>query len=243
MLGRVFGLLRQGLADRGERASLTELAQRHGTDKWGKHHRYTPHYERHFAPLRDKPVCLLEIGVGGYKHEERGGASLRMWKSFFPRGRIHGLDIEDKSMFEEERIRIFRGSQVDGAFLDRVLDEIGIPDIVIDDGSHLNPHMIGTFELLFPRLADGAIYVVEDTQTAYWPKFGGHPPGVAGPRSFMDFVRERVDGLSHPEYRWTGYQSTPMDLSIQGIHCYHNMVFFDKGPNDGSSVADKGGVA
>ena len=231
------------MAGRGERPSLTELAERHGTDKWGRHHRYTPHYERHFAPWRDRPVCLLEIGVGGYHHDDFGGASLRMWKSFFPNGRIHGLDIEDKSVFEEERIRIFRGSQVDAALLDRILAETGAPDIIIDDGSHLNAHMIGSFELLFPRLADGGIYVVEDIQTAYWPKYGGHPPGAAGPRSFMDFTRERVDGLNHPEYRWSGYQATPLDRTIHGVHCYHNMVFFDKGPNDGSSVADRGDVA
>jgi hypothetical protein len=239
MLGRFLGLLGQGVLGRRERPSLTALAERHGTDKWGKHHRYTPHYERHFAPLRDRPVCLLEIGVGGYGHDEYGGASLRMWKSFFPRGRIHGIDVEDKAMFEEERIRIFRGSQVDDAFLDRVLDDIGTPDIIIDDGSHQNEHMVRTFELLFPRLAAEGVYAVEDTQTAYWPRFGGHPPGTPGPRTFMDFVKERMDGLNHPEYRWAGHTATPLDLEIVSVHGYHNLVFFEKGRNAGTSVADE----
>ena len=42
--------------------SLTQLATRFGTDKWGSHY-YTPHYERHFAPLRHLPINVLEIGI------------------------------------------------------------------------------------------------------------------------------------------------------------------------------------
>jgi hypothetical protein len=239
VLGRFLRLLARGVTAPQERPGLTELAQRHGTDKWGRHHRYTPHYERHLAHLRDRDVRLLEIGVGGYGNDEYGGASLRMWKAFFPRGRIFGIDIEDKSVFEEERIRIFRGSQVDEAFLAGVLAEIGTPDVIIDDGSHVNAHMVRTFEILFQRLAEDGVYVVEDTQTAYWPRFGGHPPGTPGPRTFMDFVKERVDGVNHPEYRWAGHQATPLDLAITGVHCYHNLVFFEKGRNAGSSVADE----
>jgi demethylmacrocin O-methyltransferase len=166
-----------------------------------------------------------------------------MWKSFFPRGRIHGVDIQDKSLFEEERIRIFRGSQVDEAFLAGVIAEIGTPDVIIDDGSHINSHMIRTFEVLFPRLrADGGIYVVEDVQTAYWPRYGGRPPGVpATPdrRTFIDFAKERVDGLNHPEYRWTGHVPNDFDRQIAGMYCYHNLVFFEKGRNEGASVADR----
>jgi hypothetical protein len=243
MLKRFLRMLAQGVAGRREPPGLTELARRHGTDKWGEHHRYTPRYERHLGPLRQRPICLLEIGVGGYESGELGGASLRMWKAYFPLGRIHGIDIHDKSLLEEERIRIFRGSQVDAAFLERVLAEIGTPDVIIDDGSHINEHMLKTFEILFPRLAeDGGIYVLEDVQTSYWPRWGGRPPGAPGPRTFMDFVKERLDGLNHPEYRWTGHRAGPLDLSIVGIHCYHNLVFFEKGRNAGTSVADQRAV-
>ena len=46
-------------------------------------------------------------------------------------------------------------------------------DIIIDDGSHLNRHVVKSFQVLFPLLADDGIYVAEDTQTAYWPGEGG----------------------------------------------------------------------
>ena len=48
------------------RRTLTDIASRTGTDKWGTHF-YTPHYERHLAHLRDETFTLLEFGVGGYR--------------------------------------------------------------------------------------------------------------------------------------------------------------------------------
>ena len=50
----------------------------------------------------------------------------RMWKRYFLNGQIFGLDIYDKSPQEENRIKIFKGSQVDFDFLDSryfLLDE------------------------------------------------------------------------------------------------------------------------
>jgi hypothetical protein len=138
--------------------TLTALAEKHGTDKWAVRrggypgHYYTPHYDVHFSPLRGKPVTLLEIGVGGYADPNKGGQSLRMWKDYFPYGHIFGLDLYDKSALQEDRITIFQASQVDKAALDRIVDEIGGIDIIIDDGSHLNTHVIETFKLLFPCL-------------------------------------------------------------------------------------------
>jgi hypothetical protein len=46
-------------------------------------------------------------------------------------------------------------------------------DIIIDDGSHVNEHVITTFEYLLPILNNEGLYVIEDTQTAYWPEYGG----------------------------------------------------------------------
>ena len=50
-------------------------AVRFGSDKRGLH-RYTQHYERHFRPLRDRPLRILELGIGGYGADS-GGAQLR----------------------------------------------------------------------------------------------------------------------------------------------------------------------
>ena len=56
---------------------LTRLAVIYGTDKFG-YHDYTPNYHCLFQHLRDKPIKMLEIGVGGYGDEDRGGQSLEV---------------------------------------------------------------------------------------------------------------------------------------------------------------------
>jgi hypothetical protein len=66
------------------------------TDKWNVH-KYAQWYETHFAPLRKKRLNILEIGIGGYSHPEYGGGCLRMWRTYFPKARIYGIDIEDKN--------------------------------------------------------------------------------------------------------------------------------------------------
>ena len=77
---------------------LSLLAIQHGTDKAADHW-YTPHYDQRFNGLREEPVHLLEIGIGGYKDPEIGGESLRMWRDYFthPDAVIVGLDIYAKN--------------------------------------------------------------------------------------------------------------------------------------------------
>ena len=70
-------------------ADLDLLAALYGTDKFGAHE-YTPVYRELMGAARRKPVRLLEIGVGGYEGS-LGGESLRMWASYFRRGRIFAI--------------------------------------------------------------------------------------------------------------------------------------------------------
>jgi hypothetical protein len=215
------------------RRDLVSLAGRFGTDKWGRHW-YARHYERHLAPFRERAITLLEIGVGGYDDPRAGGESLRMWKAFFPRARVFGLDVYDKSALQEDRIRIVQGSQDDPAVIERLVAETGPLDVVIDDGSHYVPHVLRTFELVFPHLREGGIYAAEDLQTSYWPKYGGSLDPDAGNTSMAAFKR-LADGLNHAER--IGYRPTPLDRSVRAVHFYHNLVFVERGANDeGSNV-------
>jgi hypothetical protein len=223
------------LLARWRRRDLVFLARRFGTDKWGRHW-YAQHYQRHFESFRRRAITLLEIGVGGYDDPRAGGESLRMWKAYFPKARIFGLDLYDKSALQEERIRIFQGSQDDPAALDRVVAETGPLDVVIDDGSHQNAHVRRTFELLFPHVREGGLYAAEDLQTSYWPKFGGSLDPDADGTSMAVFKR-LADGLNHAERIAPGYQPTFLDRNVKAVHFYHNLVFVERGPNDeGSNI-------
>lgn len=208
---------------------LIALSKHFGTDKWGTH-QYAGHYQHHFERFRDQEVNLLEIGVGGYSSPTKGGASLRTWKQFFPRGQIFGLDIHDKSSLQEPRIRIFRGDQSDPRSLEEIATQIGRLDIIIDDGSHLSPHVITTFETLFPLLAPNGLYVIEDLQTSYWPEWQGNEDRSA-PHTSMAMVKALVDGLNYEEFVDDEYTPTDSDTHIIAIHLYHNMVILEKGRN------------
>ena len=134
---------------------------------------YTPHYERHLQHLRGESFTLLELGIGGYKKRRRSGASMKMWRWFFPKATIVGLDIEDKTWLTRGHIHTYLGDQTDPEILHRIVEEQGAPLVVIDDGSHIPAHVRESFRILFPLLPDGAIYCIEDTQTSYWPAWGG----------------------------------------------------------------------
>lgn len=213
---------------------LSALASKYGSDKWGQHS-YTPHYELHFAPFRDRKLNLLEIGVGGYHVAEDGGSSLRMWRDYFPLANIFALDYFDKSPHANERVKIYQGDQSDREVLTRIHEEAGGLDIVIDDGSHENSHVITSFEILFPLLNPQGIYVIEDIQTSYWPKFGGSSSDFNSRSTSVGYFKALVDGLNYREIPREQYEPSVFDKEISSIHFYHNMIFVYKGDNSEES--------
>ncbi|MFI5508052.1 class I SAM-dependent methyltransferase [Mycobacterium sp. NPDC051804] len=209
---------------------LSELAARFGSDKWGGRW-YTPHYQKHFEPFRELAVKVLEIGVGGYESPDAGGESLRMWKHYFRRGLIYGLDIVAKTGIEESRLRVLKGDQGDAKFLDSMARELGPFDIVIDDGSHIAHHIITSFDALFPHVRPGGLYVVEDLAMAYWPGWGGGPDPSAQYGS-MQLIKDLLDGLHHQERIGSADNQPSMTESmVTGVHVYHNLVLIEKGFN------------
>jgi hypothetical protein len=181
---------------------------------------YFPIYERHFAWYRNKSLTFLEIGVS------RGG-SLAMWQRFFgPLARIIGIDIEPHcKAHESPGVFVRIGDQSDEQFLGAVIDEFGIPDVVLDDGSHHMDHIAKSFRFLYPRMPKNAVYMVEDLHTAYWEEFGG---GVSSPDSFINLAKSFVDRLNADHSRGT---IAPDFITRQtfGISFYDSVVAFEKG--------------
>jgi len=209
---------------------LNKLAVVYGTDKWGAHS-YTQHYQLHFEKFKNKKINLLEIGIGGYDNQYAGGSSLRMWKSYFSKANIYALDIYDKKSIQEKRIKIYKGSQTDETVLNEMANESGGFDIIIDDGSHVNEHVIKTFGILFEKLNSGGIYVIEDTQTSYWPEFGGDSDNLLNPKTMVNFFKNFVDSLNNKEFIKPGYRQSYFDKNIISIHFYHNLIFIYKDNN------------
>jgi demethylmacrocin O-methyltransferase len=106
---------------------------------------------------------------------------------------------------------------------------------MIDDGSHLNEHVITSFRTLFPLLAEDGIYVIEDTQTSYWPKFGGDSYNLNNANTIMNFLKTLTDGLNYEEIARKDYPPSYFDQNIVSLHFYHNLVFIYKGRNEEGS--------
>src|SRR5512135_143176 len=90
---------------------LCELAFRYGTDKCPQiGHQYTPFYYELMKDRRELVKKVVEIGIG-YPGclREKGfhyytGASLRMWRDFFPNAHVYGADFREACMFMDNRI-------------------------------------------------------------------------------------------------------------------------------------------
>ncbi len=153
--------------------TLKELFNKYGSDK--DSHGYTPYYDAVFKNIRDKPISLLEIGIGtmipgvpssmvgyalpGYKP----GGSLRAWRDYFSQGLIFGMDIQPDTQFTDDRIATMLGDSTNFKSVAKALGDDNMTfDIIIDDGSHMDDHQMATLRNLFARLNPGGYYIIED---------------------------------------------------------------------------------
>ena len=139
-----------------------------GTDKLTRHgyHRF---YDQFLQPLYGKPVRMLEVGV-------LGGDSLHAWQTVFDAAQstIYGVSWPPADNVRtgdlHDNVHILYRDQSDCGQLDDIGRTVGQAplDLVIDDGSHHPEHQLKTLVKLFPLVAPGGFYVIEDTETSYW---------------------------------------------------------------------------
>jgi cephalosporin hydroxylase len=204
----------------GTAGDLVDIFVQHrgeGVDKW---HHYLPLYERYLGPWRNRPLRFLEIGV--FK-----GGSLEMWRKYFgPEAVIFGIDIDPTcARFDGRDGQVRIGSQADPEFLSAVVDEMGGVDVVLDDGSHVMPHIRASLAALFPRMSSGGTYIIEDLHTAYWQQYGG---GTASVTNFYTTVHAMIDDM-HGWYHEAGIAHPPTAGQLTGIHIHDSMVVLEKG--------------
>jgi hypothetical protein len=129
---------------------------------------YLDVYDPILVPWLDKEIKVLELGV--YQ-----GRSLELWRDYFPRATIVGIDLELPDGFVPGgRIKLFRGSQADTRFLSEVAAKTAPNgfDIIIDDASHIGELTKTAFWHLFNNhLKRGGLYAIEDWGTGYLDDF------------------------------------------------------------------------
>lgn len=199
-------------------ALFTANKARHLLDKWIH---YFPIYTRYFTPYRHRPVRVLEIGV------YRGG-SMRMWTRFFgPQAHLVGMDVDPVAIeCARGEYTVVLGDQSSPDDLRRVHEEHGPFDVIIDDGGHTMEQQIVSIETLFPLLAEGGVYLVEDCHTSYWDSYEG---GRNRPGTFIEWAKDRIDDLHGYHLPGTLEGIHPVwTEQVAGIHIHDSVVIFDK---------------
>jgi hypothetical protein len=100
-----------------------------------------------------------------------------------------------------------------------------VPDIVLDDGSHMMSHINATFEALYPAMSRNSVYMVEDLHTAYWQEYEG---GLRRKNSFIETCKDLIDELNADHSR-DALPATDFTRSTLSMHFYDSVVVFEKG--------------
>ena len=165
-----------------QRDILAGLCDKYGSDKGelspeghpypAPAHNFTELYSRLFAHCRHAVRKVFECGLGtnntsipsNMGARGRPGASLRVWRDYFPKAVIYGADIDRDILFTEDRIKTFYMDQCDPAAIQafwQQVDDTGF-DFMVDDGLHVFEAGSCLFTHSIDRLAEHGIYVIED---------------------------------------------------------------------------------
>lgn len=185
---------------------------------------YLPLYERYLTPFRETTGNILEIGVCA-------GGSLEMWREYFPKARIWGLDIDQNAPRITQlnpwldRVEILCASIFDPQTVKRLA---GIPwTVVIDDGPHRTKQQIATAKALLPALTCPGVYLCEDL----FPEQRGKlipslPMGRAGAYGWL---RGKL-GLGFGDWANRLPVRSDVDGAVTGVHKHDGVVVIEKTP-------------
>jgi hypothetical protein len=150
---------------------MCRVMTKFGSDKG--FHNYTPLYSELFKEWCDKPLRVLELGLGTNNSDMLSnmgpfgapGASHRGWRQLFPHALVYGADIDRRILFEENRIKTFYCDQLDQSSIRELWSRPelqGGADIIIEDGLHTFEANISFLEGSLDQLRPGGIYITED---------------------------------------------------------------------------------
>lgn len=132
---------------------LNDIGLKYGTDKASDGHNFLDFYEDN---LPTNPKRVLEMG--SYE-----GASLKMWRDYYPDAEIVGVDVRDPNVIDGVTEYTINCRDT------YALEKLGKFDVIVDDGSHmqLDQQVFMRFALDY-MLDEGGSFVMEDIHCCYW---------------------------------------------------------------------------
>jgi uncharacterized protein (UPF0248 family) len=174
--------------------NFNELGKKYNTDKVYAHH-YDEIYDFYLKEFYEKNGAILEIGI--FK-----GASLNMYLELFKNAYVYGIDINCEE--NNERYNIFKGDQSNELQLNNIKQNIINENknifYINDDGSHIPEHQLLSFNVLFPLLVPGGIYIIEDIGTSYLSEGDcyGYPLnyGLKNKNNIAEIFKDTIDTIN-----------------------------------------------
>lgn len=159
-------------------------ALKYGQDKF--FHSYYLLYDILFEPLQNEKINIFEVGYFQ-------GGSARLWLDYFPKAHVRVIDI-NHLLADKDNPRLidchrFKLDILDSSKLSKEYFEDFIPDIAIDDGSHLLSDQLHFIKVMYEVMKPGGYIIVEDIQE-------------------FDKVKPEFDALGIP-YRAVDFRNKP----------------------------------
>jgi hypothetical protein len=180
-----------------------------------KHSKYFSVYNDLFKKYINRKIVFVEIGV-------LDGGSLELWRRFFgKKARIIGIDLNpDCKKFSKKGIEIFIGDQSDPRFWKNFFKEIGMCDIVLDDGGHTNSQQIVTAASCIPNIKNNGMFVCEDTHTSYMQEYNN-----PSEHSFIEYTKKLIDDVNFTFPNLFKFKVS-LNKFIYSIQTYESVVCF-----------------
>ena len=178
-------------------------------------------YFNYFKNYKEKEINILEIGVDK-------GESLKIWRQYFSKAKICGIDINDIK-YKIDGVDIIKADQTNVKDLASVCKKYKSFDIIIDDGGHHSNQIITSLNFLFYYLNENGLYIVEDLQTSYFPRFGGSRFNLNRKKTSMNFLKSIADSINYEQNDKPFYKTKKFDGLVKFIHFYQNVAIIKKG--------------
>ncbi|KAG7674290.1 hypothetical protein Ndes2526B_g03933 [Nannochloris sp. 'desiccata'] len=203
-------------------------------------HGYGLIYDHYFLETKDRPMKLLEIGLGCGMSYGPGASSL-VWPELFPNGKIWFAEYEESCIKnywnETSRFNYVVGDQSDRGVLEEWVAKTGGNfDYIIDDGGHTNPQIWNSFDVLFnTALKPEGVYFIEDLNVGRFdPWYADGLPTNNG-SVVLDVLLDWADQLVTLSMRDTSFyekvekeNAFPLPPSIARIDCIQDMCAVTK---------------
>ena len=128
------------------------------TDKGRDHNYIDGYYNQKFAPSQHANINLLELGVAR-------GESLSLWREFFSKASIYGIDIDKNVCIMCNTISNI-DFRVENGYCQKALDMFkdGFFDFIIEDGPHSLETQIFAAKEWTKKLKIEGVLIIEDIQ-------------------------------------------------------------------------------